>query len=88
MLKPLHDRTKIFRVFLASLNLLCLLFIAMNSAADDDGTWTYTLSGAEATITGCVETCPVELVIPDTVDDHSVTSIGFLPFYLPTHITF
>ena len=44
--------------------------------AVDDGTWTYTLSGADATITGCVEICPVELVIPATVDGISVTSIG------------
>ena len=81
MLRSLHDRTKIFRVFLAAFNLLCLLFIAMNSAADDNGTWTYTLDGDTATITGCVETCPVDLVIPDTINGHSVTSIGAYAFY-------
>jgi hypothetical protein len=82
MLRSLHDRTKIFRVFLAAFNLLCLLFMAANSAADDDGTWTYTLDGDTATITGCVETCPVELVIPDTINGYSVTSIGTAAFWM------
>ena len=48
--------------------LLSLSTLTVNSAADDDGTWTYTLSGDEATITGCVATCPTELSIPSTVD--------------------
>ena len=49
-----------------SLLLSCLLAFANDLLADDDGTWTYTLSGDEATITGCVATCPTELVIPST----------------------
>ena len=61
---------------LTSLLLSCLLAFAGNLLADDDGTWTYTLSGDEATITGCVATCPTELVIPSRVDGNSVTSIG------------
>lgn len=56
--------------------LLSLSTLALNSAADDDGTWTYTLSGDEATITGCVATCPTDLVIPSEVDGYSVTGIG------------
>ncbi len=48
--------------------LLSLSTLTVNSAADDDGTWTYTLSGDEATITGCVATCPTQLVIPSKVD--------------------
>ena len=55
--------------------LLSLSTLTVNSAADDDGTWTYSLSGDEATVTGCVETCSSELVIPSTVDGYSVTSI-------------
>ena len=51
-----------------SLLLSCLLAFANDLLADDDGTWTYTLSGDEATITGCVATCPTELSIPSTVD--------------------
>lgn len=81
MLRSLHDRTKIFRVFLAFFNLLCLLFLAMNSAADDDGTWKYSLTGGgTATITGCKRRCPAELVIPDTINGYSVTSIGLRAF--------
>ena len=47
-----------------SLLLSCLLAFASDLLADDDGTWTYNLSGDEATITGCVATCPTELVLP------------------------
>ncbi|MDB4567607.1 leucine-rich repeat protein [Pseudomonadales bacterium] len=57
--------------------LLSLSSLALASVADDDdGTWTYTLSGDEATVTGCVATCPADLVIPSTIDNYSVTSIG------------
>jgi hypothetical protein len=76
MMKPLHDRTKIFRTLLVASNLLCLLFMASYSVADDDGTWTYTRWGFGARIAGCVETCPVELVIPDAVNGFSVIFIG------------
>ena len=54
--------------FLCLTLLLSLSFLAITSPADDDGTWTYTLSGDEATITGCVATCPTQLVIPSKVD--------------------
>ena len=37
---------------------LSLSTLTLNSAADDDGTWHYMLSGDEGTITGCVEICP------------------------------
>ena len=59
-----------------SLLLSCLLAFACDLLADDDGAWTYTLSSDEATITGCVATCPTELVIPSKVDEFNVTSIG------------
>ena len=49
--------------------LLSLSTLTVNSVADDDGTWTYTLSGDEATVTGCVATCPTELVIPSAIGD-------------------
>ena len=65
---------------LTSLLLSCLLAFAGNLLADDDGAWTYTLSGDEATITGCVATCPTDLVIPPTVDGYGVTSIGNAAF--------
>ena len=62
--------------FLRLTLLLSLSTLGVNSAADDDGTWTYSLSGDEATITGCISTCPTGLIIPSTVDGYSVTSIG------------
>ena len=62
--------------FLGLTLLLSLSFLAVNSAADDDGTWTYSLSGDKASVTGCVETCSTELVTPATIDGYSVTSIG------------
>jgi hypothetical protein len=64
-----------------SLLLSCLLAFANDLLADDGGTWTYLLNGDEATITGCVATCPTELVIPSKVDGYSVTSIGGYAFH-------
>ena len=58
-----------------------LLAFANDLLADDDGTWTYTLSGDEATITGCIATCPTDLNIPSTVDGYSVVSIGENAFH-------
>ena len=55
--------------FLRLTLLLSLSTLGVNSAADDDGTWTYSLSGDEATVTGCVTTCPTELVIPSAIGD-------------------
>ena len=57
-----------YHKIIKSLLLSCLLAFASDLLADDDGTWTYTLSGDEATITGCVATCPTQLVIPSKVD--------------------
>ena len=69
-----------YHKIIKSLLLSCLLAFANDLLADDDGTWTYTLSGDEATITGCVTTCPTELVIPPKIDGFSVTSIGEYAF--------
>ena len=65
-----------YHKIIKSLLLSCLLVFDNDSLADDDVTWTYTLSGDEATITGCIATCPTELFIPSTVDGYKVTSIG------------
>ena len=62
--------------FLGLTLLFSLSTLGVNSAADDDGTWTYTLSGDEATITGCVATCLTELVVPAAINGFSVTSIS------------
>jgi hypothetical protein len=60
---------------------LCSLFFSFNSLADDDGTWTYNLSGANATVTGCVATCPGDLILPQTIDGYIVTIIGERAFF-------
>ena len=59
---------------------LSLSTLTLNSAADDDGTWHYMLSGDEATITGCVEICPKDLDIPAVVDGFKVSEIGASAF--------
>jgi hypothetical protein len=42
--------------------------------------FTYIVYGDAATVTGCTSTCPTTLVIPDTLDGHSVTIIAALAF--------
>ena len=54
--------------FLEFVLLLSLSSLALTSAADDDGTWTYSLSGDKTIVTGCVATCPTDMVIPSTID--------------------
>jgi hypothetical protein len=41
----------------------------------------YTLTGSDATVTGCTSTCSTTLIIPSTLDGYTVTSIGFAAFY-------
>ena len=65
--------------------LLSLSTLTVNSAADDDGTWTYNLSGDEATVTGCVATCPTDLVIPESINGYLVVAIGERAFRYSSH---
>ena len=60
--------------------LLSLSSLAVNSAADDDGTWFYVLSDDEATISGCFDICLTDLVIPEAINGYSVTSIRYGAF--------
>jgi len=55
------------------LNSFVLLRTLVNSFAADHGTLTYTQSGGNATVTGCVAACPAALVIPKIIDGYSVT---------------
>jgi len=48
---------------------------ATTRAYSADG-FSYTLSGANATVTGCTSTCPADLVIPAALFANPVTSIG------------
>jgi hypothetical protein len=72
----------LFIRLLNSLLLVSSLYFTVNSFAAGDGTWTYYIVGANATVTGCVATCPQNLVIPETINGYSVTSIGRLAFRL------
>ena len=56
--------------------ILSLSGFAHLSLAVDDGTLTYTTSGSNITITGCVDTCPSDLVLPGTINGNTVTTIG------------
>jgi hypothetical protein len=47
--------------------------------AQADG-FNYTLTGSDATVTGCTSTCSTTLVIPSTLDGYSVTTIGEYAF--------
>jgi hypothetical protein len=67
--------------------LLITLFFAANSFANDEVTWPYTdgswtadINGETASVTGCVGTCPVDLVIPEDLGDFSVTGISAYAF--------
>ena len=60
---------------------LSFLFLSVNSAALNDGTWTYELNGDNVEVTGCAGTCPTDLVIPNTIAGKSVTSIGNYAFH-------
>ena len=67
--------------FLGLTLLLSLSTLTVNSAADDDGTWTYSLSGDEAIVTGCVASCPEDLVIPAIINGYNVVHIGRSAFF-------
>ena len=57
--------------------LLAVSFAAPSGArAASDGGFEYTLTGSDATVTGCTGTCPTTLVIPATLGGYSVTAIG------------
>jgi hypothetical protein len=60
---------------------LSFLFFSVNSVALDDGTWTYELNGDQVEITGCLETCPPDLVIPSSISGRNVTRIGDEAFF-------
>lgn len=46
----------------------------------NNGTWKYFLISNDAMILGCVETCPPDLVIPESIDGYSVKIIGARAF--------
>jgi hypothetical protein len=61
--------------------LICLLLLSTNSIANTDFTYSF-VNGVEVEVTGfsCVNGCPTELVIPETIDGYSVKSIADYAF--------
>jgi hypothetical protein len=57
---------------------LILIFVTSHALSNTEFTYNTIDDGIE--VTGCVETCPSDLVIPDTIDGYSVTSIGYEAF--------
>jgi hypothetical protein len=79
--------TKIIKVGLAAAILTsCGAMTDMQVArALSDGAFTYTVSGGDATITGCQATCPTELVLPDSIGGYPVRAVsGFIGLKLRT----
>ena len=70
--------TRILRVGLAAAILTSCGAMANIQVARalSDGAFTYTVSGGEATITGCQGTCPSEVVIPASIGSYPVRSVG------------
>ena len=57
--------------------MLAVSFAAPSGArALSAGGFEYTLTGSDATVTGCTSTCPAALVIPSILGGYSVTTIG------------
>ena len=44
-----------------------------DACPSNDGTWTYNLNDNGATITGCIETCASNLVLPDSISGYRVS---------------
>ena len=61
-----------------------VLFISCLSPtiqALDDGFWTYDLVDGYAEITGRINSCPSDMIIPSVIDGHTVNKIGNNAFY-------
>ncbi|MBQ7661539.1 MAG: leucine-rich repeat protein [Clostridia bacterium] len=69
---------------------LCLVatfLFAVSVSAETYGDLTYSVSGAEVTITGCKTSASGAMVIPDTINGYPVTKIGAQAFYFCTGLT-
>ena len=56
--------------------ILGFVIFTASSFALSNTEFTYNIIDDGIEITGCVDSCPSDLVIPDTIDGYSVTSIG------------
>ncbi|MCH1498490.1 MAG: leucine-rich repeat domain-containing protein [Akkermansiaceae bacterium] len=67
--------------------LALFLFTVLPLYAADLSDLTYTAIGGEVTITDCDEAATGELIIPDTIEGNTVTSIGNKAFHFCTSLT-
>lgn len=63
-------------IVLAILLCLCLVLMPIETHAEKDGYFTYTVSDGQATITDCDTSISGDLVIPNTLGGYPVTEIG------------
>ena len=64
------------RKLLTSTILLAAISFSGKIFALQEGIWSYSVADNEAVISGCVTTCPTNLIIPEEIAGYSVTSIG------------
>jgi hypothetical protein len=64
------------RKLLTSTILLAAIFFSGKIFALQEGIFSYSVAVNEAVISGCVTTCPTNLIIPEEIAGYSVTSIG------------
>ena len=60
--------------------LLCLGFLGASSFAFSNTQFTYNVIQDGIEVTGCVDECPSDLIIPAEIDGYAVTTIGDLAF--------
>ena len=76
-------RTLFTGLLIRKLCFLSFLFLSVNSIAlDDNGVWRYSVhsNNETATINGCSNTCPADLIIPESIGGYSVISIDAWAF--------
>ena len=61
--------------------ILGLVLLISSSFALSNTEFTYNEIDGGIEVTGCVGTCPTDLVIPDSIDVYTVTSFGSGAFY-------
>ena len=59
---------------------LFISFLSPAIQALDDGFWTYDLVDGYAEVTGRINSCPHEMVVPEEIGGYSVKSIGTYAF--------
>jgi hypothetical protein len=72
----IHPARRLSRLLLGAVVSVTLLATGAPVRALEASGFTYTADGGSATVTGCVGTCPTNLVIPATLGGNAVRTIG------------